>query len=99
MGAIAGAAVAAAGGQLAAGAAAGIVGAVLGTLVGAATRARLAQAFGRDLPAALLEDAVAVVGAGLILALSSRLVAAVVASSRRRVRSASYCGSARVYLV
>jgi uncharacterized membrane protein len=51
MGEIAGAAVATAGGQLAAGAAAGIVGAVLGTLGGAATRARLAQAFGCDLPA------------------------------------------------
>jgi uncharacterized membrane protein len=39
----------------------GAVGAVLGTLGGAEVRARLAKAFGRDLPAALVEDVVAVV--------------------------------------
>jgi uncharacterized membrane protein len=39
---------------------AGIIGAVAGTLGGAKARGLLAKAFGRDLPAALLEDAVAV---------------------------------------
>lgn len=67
MGAVAGAAIATPSGQFWFGAVAGIVGAVIGTLAGAAARARLAQAFGRDLPAALLEDAVAIVGAGLIV--------------------------------
>ena len=50
------------------GAALGVAGAVLGTLGGAAVRARLAAAFGRDLPAALLEDAIAIVCAALIVA-------------------------------
>lgn len=45
----------------------GAIGAVLGTYVGAEIRARLARAFGRDLPAALLEDIVAVLGAVLIV--------------------------------
>lgn len=39
----------------------GGVGAVIGTLLGAELRARLASAFGRDLPAALLEDLLAIV--------------------------------------
>jgi uncharacterized membrane protein len=39
---------------------AGIIGAVAGTFGGAKTRSLLARAFGRDLPAALLEDAVAI---------------------------------------
>ena len=43
------------------GAVLGAIGAVLGTLGGAAIRARLARSFGRDLPAALIEDVVAVV--------------------------------------
>ena len=47
---------------------AGVIGAVIGTLGGAAARARLAQAFGKDLPAALIEDAVAIGGAALIVA-------------------------------
>jgi len=38
---------------------AGIVGAVAGTFGGAEARSLLAKTFGRDLPAALLEDAVA----------------------------------------
>lgn len=42
------------------GAVLGAIGAVLGTLGGADIRARLARAFGRDLPAALIEDIVAV---------------------------------------
>jgi uncharacterized membrane protein len=45
----------------------GLLGAVIGTLGGAAVRARLAGAFGRDLPAALIEDVVAVAGAALIV--------------------------------
>lgn len=45
----------------------GAVGAVLGTLGGAEIRSRLAKSFGRDLPAALIEDAVAVVGALLVV--------------------------------
>ena len=46
---------------------AGVVGAVVGTLLGYQGRARLAGSFGRDLPAALLEDAIAV-GGGFALA-------------------------------
>ena len=46
---------------------AGVLGAVVGTMVGYQARARLSGAFGRDLPAALLEDAVAV-GGGFALA-------------------------------
>ena len=45
---------------------AGVLGAVVGTLGGRALRARLATAFGSDLPAALIEDAVAIGGALLI---------------------------------
>ena len=46
----------------------GIVGAVAGTMGGAAARGRLAAAFGRDLPAALIEDAVALGLAALCIA-------------------------------
>lgn len=66
-GALSGAAIGASADLLAAGAVAGIVGAVIGTLGGAAFRARLAAAFGRDLPAALIEDAIAIGGAFLIV--------------------------------
>ena len=52
------------------GAALGAVGGVIGTLAGAEARARLAAAFGKDRPAALVEDAVAIVGAFLIFALA-----------------------------
>ncbi|MGV8854921.1 MAG: DUF4126 family protein [Devosia sp.] len=45
----------------------GAIGAVIGTLVGANVRARLAGSFGRDLPAALIEDAVAILGALVIV--------------------------------
>jgi uncharacterized membrane protein len=69
VGGFCGAAVGLAGGQLWAGAVAGAVGAVLGTLGGAAARARLAAAFGRDRPAALLEDIVAIGGGIAIMAL------------------------------
>lgn len=66
-GALSGAALGAAGGALAIGLILGAIGAVIGTLGGAAARARLAAALGRDLPAALIEDAVAVGGAALII--------------------------------
>lgn len=66
-GGLSGAALGAAGGQLIAGAAVGALAAVAGTLGGAAVRGRLAAAFGRDLPAALLEDVVAVLGAVAVL--------------------------------
>ena len=45
-----------------------IIGAVVGTLGGAEARGRLATAFGKDLPAALIEDAVAITGGLLIVA-------------------------------
>ncbi len=44
-----------------------MLGAVAGTLGGAAVRIRLGKAFGKDLPAALLEDVVAIVGAIVIV--------------------------------
>lgn len=69
MGALSGAAIAAPSGTWICGAAVGIVGAVAGTLGGAAVRARLAAAFGKDRPAAIVEDAVALLGAVAILAL------------------------------
>jgi uncharacterized membrane protein len=68
MGALAGAAIGALGGMLVGGIVAGVIGAVIGTYGGAAARGRLAAAFGRDLPAALIEDLVAVGGALLIVA-------------------------------
>jgi uncharacterized membrane protein len=52
---------------------AGLVGAVIGTYGGAAVRAGLAKRFGRDLPAALIEDVVAIGGALLIVCTISRL--------------------------
>ena len=49
---------------------AGLIGAVVSTYGGAAARGRLAAAFGRDLPAALVEDSLAVVlGAVTMVAL------------------------------
>jgi uncharacterized membrane protein len=66
-GALCGGAVGAAGGALVIGAITGAIGGVIGTIGGHAFRARLATAFGRDLPAALLEDVVAVGGAALIM--------------------------------
>jgi len=46
---------------------AGTIGAVIGTFGGRALRARLAAAFKKDLPAALIEDAIAIGGAWLIV--------------------------------
>jgi uncharacterized membrane protein len=67
MGALAGATIGAAAGSLMAGLLLGALGAVIGTYGGAALRSTLAEGFGRDLPAALIEDAVAVIGAYLIV--------------------------------
>nr|WP_298719551.1 hypothetical protein [uncultured Steroidobacter sp.] len=66
MGAIAGGAIGVAAGSLWIGAILGIIGAVIGTLGGSALRAKLAAAFSKDRPAALIEDAIAIVGAILI---------------------------------
>jgi uncharacterized membrane protein len=72
MGGLAGGAIGAGAGSAVVGLLAGAVGAVIGTLGGAAARARLAAAFGNDRPAALLEDAVAILGAALIVVLLYR---------------------------
>lgn len=66
-GALCGAAIGVAAGSLWLGALAGIVGAVVGTLGGARVRGAMARAFGRDRPAGLIEDAVAVAAAALIV--------------------------------
>jgi uncharacterized membrane protein len=66
-GALCGATLAAADGAIFFGLFLGAVGAVLGTLGGAALRLQLAKAFGKDLPAALLEDAIAIASAFLIV--------------------------------
>jgi len=66
-GALSGAAIGAAHQMLVPGLVAGIVGAVIGTYGGAAVRGALAKSFGRDLPAALIEDAIAIGGALLIV--------------------------------
>ena len=49
------------------GAVAGAVGAIIGTLAGAEVRGRVARAVGKGLPIALLEDAVAIGGAFLLV--------------------------------
>ena len=71
MGAVCGAALTAGAGAMLLGAIVVIAGAVAGTLGGRAFRARMAAAFGRDRPAALLEDAIAV-GATVTVVLASR---------------------------
>lgn len=68
-GALSGAALGIAHGSMAGGLAAGVAGAVIGTLGGYAARMRLARAFGRDLPAAVLEDVVAYAGVALVVSL------------------------------
>jgi uncharacterized membrane protein len=67
MGALAGAGLGAAGGSLVGGLVAGIIGAVIGTYGGRAFRGKLAASFGSDRPAALIEDAIAIVGALVIV--------------------------------
>ena len=67
-GALSGAALGAAGQALIGGLLLGAVGAVAGTLAGSELRARLAKAFrGKDLPAALIEDAIAIIGAVILV--------------------------------
>ena len=71
MGALCGAALGASSGAMAAGAVAGVLGAVAGTLGGYEFRMRLVRATGgKDLPIALLEDAIAIGGAFLIVSRS-----------------------------
>lgn len=65
-GALCGAAIGVAAGSLPLGAALGVAGAIVGTLGGARARGAMARAFGRDTPAALIEDAVAIGLAALI---------------------------------
>ena len=67
-GAIAGAAIGANAGAWVPGLIAGGIGAVAGTLLGYEARRRMAAAFGRDRPAALIEDAVALTVALLVVA-------------------------------
>lgn len=67
MGALCGGAIGVNGGSAISGLVAGAIGAVIGTLGGADIRGRLAKGFGQDRPAALIEDAVAIVSALLII--------------------------------
>jgi uncharacterized membrane protein len=60
MGALTGSAIGLSQGHLIIGALSGIIGSVVGTLAGAKARAFVAKLFGRDFPAALLEDILAV---------------------------------------
>jgi uncharacterized membrane protein len=68
VGALCGAAIGLSSGALALGGALGSAGAVLGTLGGREFRARLANAFHRDRPAAFIEDGIAI-GSALLIAL------------------------------
>src|SRR5271170_7762191 len=65
-GALSGATIGAAAGSWIGGLIAGVVGAVIGTFGGAEIRGRMAEAFGRDTPAAFIEDAGAII-LGLII--------------------------------
>jgi uncharacterized membrane protein len=67
VGALTGGAIGVAGGALWIGAVIGVIGAIIGTLGGSAARGKMAAAFGKDRPAALIEDAVAIGGAILIV--------------------------------
>jgi uncharacterized membrane protein len=66
-GALCGAAVGVPAGSWIVGAILGAIGAVIGTIGGARARAAMARRFGRDLPAALIEDIVAIIVAAHIL--------------------------------
>jgi uncharacterized membrane protein len=66
-GGVSGAAIGIGAGMPLVGLALGVLGGVIGTLGGAALRARLALAFGRDLPAALTEDAIALAAAAYLV--------------------------------
>ena len=65
-GALSGASVGGASASIAGGAIAGILGAVVGTFAGHALRRALARSFGRDTPAAFIEDALAI-GVALLI--------------------------------
>jgi uncharacterized membrane protein len=67
VGGLCGGAIAVKSGSLLGGIVAGSLGGIVGTLGGADGRARLAAAFGKDRPAALIEDSVAILGAMLIV--------------------------------
>jgi uncharacterized membrane protein len=66
-GALCGAAIGAAHGALFGGLILGVIGAAIGTFGGAEVRSRMAAAFGKDMPAAIIEDIVAIGGAALIV--------------------------------
>ncbi|MGY4712105.1 DUF4126 domain-containing protein [Mycolicibacterium sp. CBM1] len=66
IGGLAGAVIGTPFGHIFSGIGAGMIGAVLGTMGGALVRGALAAKFGKDRPAALIEDAVAIVG-GLVI--------------------------------
>jgi len=70
-GALSGATIGVAAGSWIGGLIAGVIGAVIGTLGGAEIRGFLARTFGRDMPAAFIEDAAAIV-LGLIIILAAR---------------------------
>ncbi len=70
-GALCGATLGTAGGSWIVGLVAGVIGAVIGTYGCAKVRTRMAKAFGRDPPAAFIEDAAAIV-LGLIIVLALR---------------------------
>jgi len=67
MGGLTGGAIGASAGSLGMGVVAGMTGAIVGTLGGRAARGRLADAFGSDRPAAIVEDLIAIGGAVLIV--------------------------------
>jgi uncharacterized membrane protein len=69
-GALCGAAIGASNGALTAGLILGVLGAIVGTLGGYEFRVRLAAAVGKDLPIALLEDAIAICASLLIVSRS-----------------------------
>ena len=72
-GALSGATLTAPSGSVVSGLIAGIIGAIIGTLGGAAFRSRLATAFGKDRPAAIIEDVVAIVAAIAIVTAPSMM--------------------------
>jgi uncharacterized membrane protein len=73
LGAFAGAVIGTAWGYMWSALGAGVIGAALGTIGGYEARSRLSAAHGRDLPIALLEDAVAVLGGFAIAAVTAAL--------------------------
>jgi uncharacterized membrane protein len=76
MGALSGLAIGIPHGEWIAGLIAGAIGAVIGTYGGAAARASLAGGFGKDQPAAFIEDAIAIIGGALVVAAASAPMAA-----------------------